>query len=134
MITKSLHPTSVLAAAVLLALGFGAASVRAQETIATAADAPLGGAPTPQGPVVPPDQQTRLPGGQDVVRNVNACGAPPKEDGTKDKDPHGEVFAGIGNHGYREAGGVVCVPLGDHASATIAVDAGRFPGWRGRRY
>ncbi len=118
-------------AAGVLAAG-GAASVNAQEAIATASDAPLGGAPTPQ-PPPPPDPYHRLAGGgPDVMRNVNACGAPPKEDGSKDKDPHGEVFAAVGTRGYREAGGVVCVPIGDHASATIAVQAGKYPGWRWR--
>jgi hypothetical protein len=130
---KRLHSTGILALALATTLAVGAASVQAQEAIATAADAPLGGAPTPQG-AAPVDRPNRLPGGQDVMRNVNSCGAPPKDDGTKDTSPHGEVFAGIGNHGYREAGGVVCVPLGDHVSATIAVDAGRYPGWRGRPY
>ncbi len=131
MIGRRTQSIRFLATAVLAtALASGAT---AQEAIATAADAPLGGAPTPQG-AAPVDTQHRLPGGQDVQRGVNACGAPPKEDGSTDKSPHGEVFAGVGNHGYREAGGVVCVPLGDHAAATIAVDAGRYPGWRGRRY
>jgi hypothetical protein len=131
---KSLESTSLLALAAILAAGMGGLAVQAQETIATAQDAPLDGAPTPQGPAPLDPQGRRLGGGEDIVRNVNSCGAPPKDDGTKDKSPHGEVYAGIGNHGYREAGGVVCVPLGDHVSATIAIDAGRYPGWRGRPY
>jgi hypothetical protein len=133
MIGKPSRTVRTLATAVGLAILAAAPAAGAQEAIATAADAPLGGAPTPQ-PAPPLDAQRRLPGGEDMIRNVNACGAPPKEDGTKDKSPHGEVFAGVGNHGYREAGGVVCVPLGDHVAATIAIDAGRYPGWRGRPY
>jgi hypothetical protein len=43
---------------------------------------------------------------------------------------HGEVSAAVGTHGYREAGGVVCQPIGDHAAVTLGVDVG---GWgRGR--
>ena len=68
----------------------------------------------------------------DVVRSVGPCGGLAKADGKPDKNPHGEVFAGVGTHGYREGGGVVCMPLGDHAAATIAVDVGRTDGrgWR----
>jgi hypothetical protein len=114
-----------------LVVGLGAAPTFAQEAIPTGAGAPLGGAPTapPPGPL---GAERKLPGGDDVVRTVNACGAPSTEDGKTDKSPHGEVFAGVGTHGYREAGGVVCVPVGDHTAVTIAVDAGRYPTWRGR--
>jgi hypothetical protein len=129
--TRSHAITAIALAAGVLAAGAPAA-VTAQEAIATATDAPLGGAPTPQ-PTATPDPYHRLAGGgPDVMRNVNACGAPPKDDGSKDKDPHGEVFAAVGTRGYREAGGVVCVPIGDHVSATIAVQAGQYPGWRWR--
>ncbi len=119
------------AAMSICALVAGSPACRAQEAIATAADAPLGGAPTPQ-PADAQDAHHHLAGGQDVVRSVNACGIPPKDDGSPDKSPHGEVYAGVGTRGYREAGGVVCVPLGDHAAATIAIDAGRSPSWRWR--
>ncbi len=121
------------ASALALAAAAGMPAAAQDGPIATAAGAPLDGAPTPQAASAP-DRPAWPSGGADFVRtNVNACGAPPKEDGSKDKDPHGEVYAGIGNHGYREAGGVVCVPLGDHAAATIAVDAGRYPAWGWRR-
>jgi hypothetical protein len=130
--SRSQTISAVLAAASLLGFGLGRAS--AQETIPTAADAPLGGAPTPP-PMAPQGlERPWLAGGPDIVRNVNACGVPPKEDGSPDKSVHGEVYAGIGNHGYREAGGAACIPIGDHAAATIAVDVGQYPGagWRGR--
>jgi hypothetical protein len=57
------------------------------------------------------------------------CAAPP------DRKPHGEVWAGIGTHGYREVGGVVTQPIGDCGSVTIAVshseaDFGRGHGRR----
>ncbi len=133
MIEVRWRSTQILAGVAVVAALVGAPVAQAQETIATAADAPLGGAPTPEAPASA-DAQRRLPGGQEIARGVNACGAPPKDDGSPDKSPHGEVFAGVGNHGYREAGGVACVPIGDHVSATIAVDVGRYPGWRGRPY
>ena len=39
--------------------------------------------------------------------------------------------AAVGTHGYREAGGVVCQPVGDHTAVTIGVDVGGYGG-RGR--
>jgi hypothetical protein len=39
-----------------------------------------------------------------------------------DRRPHGQVWAGIGTGGYREAGAVVTKPLGDCGQVTIAVD------------
>ncbi|MBV8681730.1 MAG: hypothetical protein JO111_02570 [Caulobacteraceae bacterium] len=116
-----------------LFLGLLASPVLAQETIPTASDAPLGGAPTPQ--AGPPQTLGQRPyfDGSDIVRGeVNGCGVPPKEDGSRDKSVHGEVYGAVGNHGYREAGGAACIPIGDHSAATIAVDAGRYPAWRSR--
>lgn len=45
-----------------------------------------------------------------------------------DGKPHGEVWAGAGTHGYREAGGVVTEPLGACGQLTIGVSTsgGRF--------
>ena len=108
------------------------ASARAGEVIATAAGAPMDAVPagSAAAPILIPD---RYELGDDIVRNVGPCGAVAKTDGGKpDKSPHGEVFAGVGTRGYREAGGVVCVPLGDNAAATIAVDVGHIDGrgWR----
>jgi hypothetical protein len=117
-----------------LAVALLASPAFAQEAIPTASDAPLGGAPTPQ--PGPPQSLGQRPffNGTDIVRGpVNGCGVPPKEDGTPDKSVHGEVFAGVGNHGYREAGGTACVPIGEHSSATISVDAGRYPTWERRQ-
>ncbi len=109
-----------------------AGRVFAQEAISTAAGSPTGGAPVPasSGPLSLPD---RIDNGDDIIRSVGPCGAPPKPDGRPDRSPHGEVFAGVGTHGYREGGGVVCVPLGDKAAVTLAVDAGRI-GDRGGRH
>ena len=45
-----------------------------------------------------------------------------------DGKPHGEVWAGAGAHGYREAGGVVTEPIGRCGQVTIGVSTsgGRF--------
>ena len=109
-----------------------ASSAGAQEVFATAAGAPMGGAPL-AGPPGPIAIQNHFNGGDDIIRNIGPCGGPAKTaDGKTDKTPHGEVFAGVGTHGYREGGGVVCLPLGDHAAATIAIDVGQMNGrgWR----
>ena len=42
-----------------------------------------------------------------------------------DGKPHGEVWAGAGTGGYREAGGVVTEPLGHCGSLTIGVSSSR---------
>ena len=109
-----------------------AETVVAQEAIPTATGSPTGGAPVSEstGPIRLPN---RIDTGDDIVRSVSPCGAPPKADGKPDRSPHGEVFAGVGTHGYREGGGVVCLPIGDKAAVTLAVDAGRI-GDRGGRH
>ena len=117
---------------VTLAAATIAVSARAGEVIATASGAPAGAVParSTAAPILIPD---RYDLGDDIVRSVGPCGAVAKTEGGKpDKNPHGEVFAGVGTRGYREAGGVVCVPIGDHAAATIAVDVGHVDGrgWR----
>ena len=117
-----------------LALGLLGSPALAQETIPTASDAPLGGAPTPEaGPPQTLDQRPFFDGANIVRGELNGCGYPPKEDGTPDKRVHGEVYGAVGNHGYREAGGAACIPIGDHSAATIAVDAGQFPNWGWRK-
>jgi hypothetical protein len=49
-----------------------------------------------------------------------------------DRRPHGEVWGGIGNRGYREAGAALTAPIGRCASATVVVDK-MDVGRRGRR-
>ena len=46
---------------------------------------------------------------------------PPRCQPIGDGKPHGEVWVGIGNRGYREIGGVVTQPIGDCGSVTVAV-------------
>lgn len=45
--------------------------------------------------------------------------------GGVDHRVHGEVFAGVGTGGYREAGVTACAPLGDHAAVALSVEAAR---------
>lgn len=49
-----------------------------------------------------------------------------------ERQPHGEVWGGVGTHGYRDAGGAVTLPTGKCSSVSIAVDRmeGGFIGWR----
>ncbi len=115
-----------LAAAVTVAGALPQVAV-AQEAISTAAGDPAAPAPVSAADAPPitlpeaigPDDAGPLP--------VGPCGAVGQiRDGQvekPDKNPHGEVWAGVGTHGYRETGGVVCQPIGDHSSVTIAVDA-----------
>lgn len=125
---------AALAILVLLA-GWGARTAAAQEAIATGKGAPMGGAPTMTWPAGDDDEDTlrlsdHVDGGPGFLRPRGPCGGPlTKPDGTPDKSPHGQVWAGVGTNGYREIGGVACVPLGQTGSATIAIDAGQMNGW-----
>jgi len=109
-----------------------AASAHAQEAIGTAGGAGAAPAAGPAAaPILIPDRDAF---DHDIQRAVGPCGGVATTDGGKpDKNPHGEVFAGIGTRGYREAGGVVCLPMGDHAAATIAIDVGQAGGRSGWR-
>jgi hypothetical protein len=102
-------------------------TARAQETIATAKTetppAPSANAP----PLLLPRHAEFDDEGPPLVGPCGAVGA--VHDGVAekpDKKPHGEVFAGVGTAGYREVGGVVCMPIGDHAAVSVAVDYGRI--------
>lgn len=111
------------------ALALCCAPCAAQEAIATAKGGPAGDAPAPP-PTEPVDIAPHLDGPDQILRSIGPCGGLPDPDtGKPDRRPHGEVHAGVGTHGYREAGGTVCIPLKDGVAATISVDAGRYPGW-----
>jgi hypothetical protein len=114
----------MLASALLLAGRAGA-----QEAISTAANATDGGAPAAPaaGPINISNKRRHDDRGPvrvgpcgGVERSVD--GGPPKPD----RNPHGEVWGGVGTHGYRDAGGAVCIPIGDNAAVNIAVDASRW--------
>ena len=117
----------------VIATAMFATGAAAQEAIATAGGGPSGGAPAATTTNLL-HLSDRIDRGDDIVRSVGPCGGPATTaDGKPDRSVHGEVFAAVGTRGYREAGGVACVPLGDHTAATIAVDAGRIDGRSGWR-
>jgi hypothetical protein len=126
---------SIAIAASLIA----ASGASAQEAISTAANAPSAGAPTPASSATTApisladkssfDDRGPLPVGPcGAVAQVNKDGELQKPD----KDPHGQVWAGVGTSDYREIGGAVCLPLGDHSALNIAVDTAHIGGGRWR--
>ena len=105
-----------------------ASGAGAQEVIPTAVGGPAGGAPMPQtsaGPIIISHDDERDDRGP---ARVGPCGGVPDANGKMDKNPHGEVYGAVGNHGYRQYGGVVCVPVGDNVAVTIAVDRSQYKG------
>jgi hypothetical protein len=130
-------------AMVWLAAATASTPALAQEAISTAPNGADGGAP----PAPASESTLRLSDhfarGPEFLGPRGPCGGAVKTDdgktedgeagdGKTDRAPHGEVWAGAGSRGYREAGGVVCVPLSDKTRVTIAVDTGQIDGWRGR--
>jgi hypothetical protein len=117
----------------LIAIALAPMAARAQEAISTAPRSSSGAAPASQ------DLDTlrlgdHIDDGPGFLRPIGPCGGPAKTaDGKPDKSPHGEVWAGVGTRGYREIGGVACVPLGENGAVTIAVDAGQINGGHRRR-
>ena len=127
--------TTLLLAACAGTLLVSPVPASSQEAIATAARAPDGGAPVSP---AASDRPLRIDDGVDdgpgFLRPRGPCGGPARTaDGKTDKTPHGEVWAGVGTRGYRELGGAVCMPVGDHTAVSIAIDAGRIDGRGGRR-
>ena len=111
----------------------GFAPAAAQEAIPTATRGSDGAAPA-----APATDTIRLrdevDSGPGFLRPTGPCGGPLKTpEGKPDKTVHGQVWAGVGTNGYREIGGVACMPLGDNAAVSIAVDAGHIDGLGRRR-
>lgn len=127
---KALSPLAVAAAVVLMVSP--SITAEAQEAIPTSVPWPDGGAP-PAPETAPLRLSDRIDRGPDFMRPTGPCGGPARTaDGKADKTPHGQVWAGVGSYGYRDIGGAVCVPLGDNAAMSLAVDAGRMNGWSGQ--
>ena len=117
----------ILASGLTVLAMIAAAPVRAQEAIPTATNTPPPAPPATSAPLRINQKQGFDDEGPPLVGPCGAVGE--IKDGVPqkpDRNPHGEVFAGVGTHGYREAGGVVCMPIGDHAAVTVAIDAGRL--------
>lgn len=106
-----------------------ASAAAAQEAIPTANRSADGGAPVAAqgtGPIM--IARSRDDDDAGPIR-IGPCGVAHDIDGVPakpDKTPHGEVWAGVGTHGYRQVGGAVCVPVGDHGQVTLAVDAAHW--------
>lgn len=108
------------------------APAAAQEVISTAPaagrhDAPDASANPPARPLNQ-NQADYDDTGPPIV--VGPCGpTAPAKDGGPDKAPHGEITAAVGTNGYRSISGVVCEPIGDRTSVTIAAGQNQWRGW-----
>jgi hypothetical protein len=114
-----------------------AGAAAADEVIPTA----QGATPPDASKEPPPPPLGTHPASEWVAMQPGPCGtgpapklAPLGADGEPqvDHSPHGEMYAGIGTHGYREVGGTVCVPVGKTGAVTVSVDQSRFGGGRWR--
>jgi hypothetical protein len=103
----------------------------ADEAIPTANDE---GAPTTTATPPPLEDPTPLADNDEIVR-FGPCGAVQRasDKGPIDKQAHGQIDVGIGTGGYRHIGGVVCKPIGENGSVTIAVDHTEWGGYGRRR-
>ena len=82
----------------------------------------------------PPLSSPRAVAGDGPPVAMGPCGLEKvKPNGELDTAPHGEVSAGVGNHGYRELGGSICQPIGQNGAVSLSVDATQGNGGYGRR-
>jgi hypothetical protein len=118
-----------IAATILACALAGAAPAYAQEVIQThAGESPAAEAPRETLPS--PDRDRRQANGEwarkvmageptgegdDELADAKGCRRNP------DRNPHGEVWAGVGTGGYNTVGAVVTQPIGDCAEVTVAV-------------
>jgi hypothetical protein len=94
----------------------------APQVAAPAAALPLDGAVRP---VADEDAGAALASGEGRCRAAAPAADP-------DHQVHGEVWAGVGTHGYRDVGTAMTAPVGRCGSVSIAIDRseGSFGGWR----
>ncbi len=97
-----------------------------QEAVPTAGGAGAHGAPVTPNSASPdtldPPDEIRADDPGPLMGPCGPTGPAKNNPDQPDHKAHGEVFAGAGTHGYREAGGVVCQPIGDHSAVTVGVD------------
>ena len=108
-------------------------AVLAQEAIPTAGGSSTAAAPTSvsTGTLRLPDQ--REDNGDDIVRSVGPCGAPPKPDGTPDiVRPTARSSPAWGRTAIARGVASSAFRIGDKTAVTVAVDAGRIDGRGGR--
>jgi hypothetical protein len=109
-----------------------AAPAWADGPIATTSSAQAS-APQPTTAPPPLSSPRRLANGPQPVA-MGPCGPEKvKPNGELDTAPHGEVSAGVGNHGYREIGGAICQPIGQNAAVSVSVDSTQGNWGYGRR-
>jgi hypothetical protein len=135
----------IAATALVLALAAAPAAL-AQETIQThTGQNPGAEAPVAANASAGPDRDRRQADG-DWARRVMAGQSTATDEAdydeadargchrNPDRNPHGEVWAGIGTGGYNTVGAVVTQPIGDCGEVTVAIsrtEGGRIH--RGRR-
>lgn len=106
----------------------------AAEVVTTAGAARAAGPPVAGPAVVPP-----LGAPQPAIDEAAGPTPPPGQSRCSaaapadlDRRPHGEVWAGVGTHGYRDVGTAMTAPVGKCGSVSIAIDRaeGSDRGWR----
>jgi hypothetical protein len=122
---------SILTAAVpFLCLTLAGASAFAQEAVRTGNGGapPRVDAPTDAVAATENDPEALDAWAQHVLKEASAQAVAKAAPSTPcaatktDGKPHGEVWAGAGTQGYRQAGGVVTEPLGSCGSVTLMID------------
>jgi len=77
----------------------------------------------PEPTTAPPALPAEKAGAAEQAVAMGPCGLEKvKPDGKLETAPHGEAYAGIGTHGYRELGGTVCQPIGQNGAVTLSID------------
>ena len=121
---------SGIAIAFLMSAQAGAAEL---VTTAGASAAPQAAAPAAALPLDGPARQVadEVAGAAPAPGDGRCRAAAPAAD-ADDRQVHGEVWAGVGTHGYRDVGTAMTAPVGRCGSVSIAIDRseGSFGGWR----
>ena len=123
--------------AVFIASAITVLAVTSAAAAQPASDAPAAPEDASQGPVATSDATASQDHVTKLLRDWVGSAPDPSTDrdgaddqpAPPDKAIHGEVGFGVGNHGYREAYGVATMPLGNHGSATVAVDETQSRAW-----
>lgn len=117
-------PLAALAAALLAgSAALAEPPIRTASTDAPPVPAPAAAPPAVIVPSSPDVEPVRPPmAAPDGLDPGATADAPRRCSPSPDGKAHGEVWAGAGTGGYRQAGGVVTQPLGACGSVTVAVD------------
>ncbi|MGZ3376269.1 MAG: hypothetical protein ACXU8S_06700 [Phenylobacterium sp.] len=124
----SVNPAVGLTLALALGLTWAAGPALAQEAIQTAG----GATPHVDAAAAAATQASDDAGARQTLdaaaAKADGKAPPPGSCATAkpDSKPHGEVWAGAGTRGYREAGGVVTQPLGSCGTLTLGIAHTQF--------